>query len=80
MKRLLLILGIIVNIVATARGQYVTSGKIEYERKINVYAKMKDNADDENDPWYQSMKSDVDKFNISYFDLAYCWLLGTALI
>lgn len=48
--------------------QYVMSGKIEYERRINVHARMKDYGDD-NQSWYERMKSQVPKFNVTYFDL-----------
>jgi len=55
---------------AAARAQYVVSGKIEYERRINVHAKMKDYGDD-NDSWYVRAKAETPKFNIAYFDLTF---------
>lgn len=50
--------------------QYVMSGKIEYEKKVNVHAGMKDFGDD-NNSWYERMKNQVGKFDITYFDLTF---------
>jgi len=61
----LLIMGCI-----AAYGQYTMSGKIEYEKKVNAHARMKDYGDD-NNSWYERMKSEVPKFTITYFDLAF---------
>ena len=58
MKRFLLTLNIILLAALVARAQYTTCGKIEYERKTNVHAMMKDyESDDENDSWYERIKS-----------------------
>ena len=48
--------------------QYTTYGKIEYEKKVNVHAGMKDYGDD-NNSWYERMKSTIPQFNITYFNL-----------
>jgi GLPGLI family protein len=50
--------------------QHTLYGKIEYERKLNMHAVMKENSDD-NDSWYDRMKSEVPQFTISYFDLSF---------
>jgi GLPGLI family protein len=52
----------------TAQGQYTTAGKIEFEKKANMHARMKEYGDG-NDSWYERMKSQVPKFSYSYFDL-----------
>lgn len=70
MKRILLFLLSLALFAHIARAQYVMSGKIEYERKINVHARMKDYGDD-NHSWYERMKSSIPKFNITYFDLTF---------
>lgn len=51
-----------------ARAQYTTTGKIEYERKINVYAQM---AEMENNTWFEKLKSQIPKFSSTYFDLIF---------
>ncbi len=70
MKRFLLTLKIILSLMVAANAQYTMSGKIEYEKKTNVHAQMKDNADD-NDSWYERMKSTTPKFNSTFFDLIF---------
>jgi len=59
------------SIIATSfcsRAQYIFSGKIEYERKVNVHAQLDEMDDNE---WMQKMKANIPKFNSSYFDLAF---------
>jgi GLPGLI family protein len=71
MKRFLL-LSYIILLSAAAHGQFTMSGKIEYERKVNVHAMMKDyETDDGGDSWYQRMKSSTPQFNVTYFDLLF---------
>jgi GLPGLI family protein len=50
------------------RGQYTMSGKIEYERKVNIYAQM---AEMEENEWFEKLKSQIPKFQSSYFDLEF---------
>lgn len=50
---------------ASARAQFTTMGKIEYERKSNLH-KLWDGYD-----WLENMKSQVKPFVISYFNLAF---------
>ncbi len=68
MKLIIFILLVMVEV--TAYGQYTLSGKIEYEKKVNSHARMKDYGDD-NNSWYERMKSQVPKFSITYFDLVF---------
>lgn len=70
MKRILCLLVIMASHVA-AEAQYVLAGRIEYEKKVNVHAQMKDLNGDDNNSWYEKMKSQIPKFNIAYFDLAF---------
>ncbi len=56
--------------VGVAKAQYVLSGTIEYEKKVHTHAVMKDFGDD-NNSWYERMKSQIPKFNITYFDLVF---------
>lgn len=68
MKTLITTLLLCLGLPWPGTAQYVTSGKIEFERKINVHARMKDYGDD-NHSWYERMKSQTPKFNTTYFDL-----------
>jgi len=68
MKRILLILNILLTAAFTTKAQYTTMGKIEYERKVNIYAQM---AEMDENPWMEKMKAQIPKFNTSYFDLVF---------
>ena len=68
MKRHLLTIGIIISCVLSAKGQFTMSGKIEYERKVNIYAQM---AEMDPNPWMEKMKAQIPKFNSSYFDMVF---------
>jgi GLPGLI family protein len=61
---------LLVMVYMATYGQYTMSGKIEYEKKVNSHARMKDYGDD-NNSWYERMKSEVPKFSITYFDLSF---------
>jgi GLPGLI family protein len=50
----------------TGIGQFITKGKIEFERKTNQHAFM-----DENSVWDQAMKKNLPKFVTYYFDLSF---------
>lgn len=71
MKRLFLLLANLLAACNVASAQYTTYGKIEYEKKMNVHAQMKEWADDDNDPWYERVKSSTPKFASTYFDLVF---------
>jgi len=68
MKKLLLITNVLLAIAVTAHAQFNTMGKIEYERRVNVYAQM---AEMENSEWFDRIKSQIPKFSSSYFDLVF---------
>ncbi len=51
-----------------AQDIFITKGKIEFERKVNVYKEIDALADDDND-WLQSMKKSLPQYDVSYFDL-----------
>jgi GLPGLI family protein len=65
-KRFLFTLKAILFAAIAAKAQYTTVGKIEYERKINVYAQFKDMEWDE---WLERVKATTPQFSITYFDL-----------
>ena len=66
MKKALLILSLFFSIAAHA--QYTTMGKIEYEKKVNVYAQFESLG--END-WFNSIKDQLPKFSSTFFDLTF---------
>lgn len=68
--RFLFVIMILTCIAGSACAQHTVSGKIEFERKIHVHGLMKA-MDDEDNSWYQRMKSSIPQFNIAYFDLIF---------
>lgn len=68
MKKALIILQVILLAAVAAHAQFVTAGKIEYARKINIHAQMEEMEDNE---WYQRIKSQLPKFTTSYFDMVF---------
>ena len=48
-----------------AQAQFTMQGRIEYERKVNLLRQY----DDEDNEWFQRVKSELPKFRISYFNL-----------
>jgi len=68
MKQILLTLNILILANWAAKAQFTTTGKIEYERRVNIYAQM---AEMDENPWMEKMKAQIPKFNSSYFDLIF---------
>jgi GLPGLI family protein len=52
----------------SAGAQHTMTGKIEFERRVNVHAQMEEM--DEND-WMEKIKAQMPKFSSSYFDLVF---------
>ena len=71
MKRSLLILNLLLLVAIAARAQYTTAGKIEYERKMNVFAQMTDWGDDDGSEseWITNYKATNPQFRNYFFDL-----------
>ncbi len=46
--------------------QFVTKGKIEFERKYNMHKQFEDDGD-----WSEQLKKMIPQFNITYFDLSF---------
>jgi GLPGLI family protein len=70
MKPILILLAGIL-LCTTLQAQFVYTGKIEYERKINLYAQLKEMEESGPNPFIEQMKSKIPKFNSSYFDLSF---------
>jgi GLPGLI family protein len=51
-----------------ANAQYTMTGKIGYERKVNVHAQL---AEMEGMEWLDKLKAQMPKFNSTYFDLIF---------
>ncbi len=49
-----------------AHGQFITSGKIEFERRTNQHSMLEDE-----DMWDEMMKENMPKFAITYYDLVF---------
>jgi GLPGLI family protein len=47
---------------------FVTHGKIEFERKVNIYAQMQDEDQEE---WKDWVKKNMPQFKTTYFDLSF---------
>ncbi len=67
-KQIFLMLNMLLLAAFAAKAQYTTTGKIEYERKVNIYAQM---AEMDANPWMEKMKAQIPKFNNSFFDLVF---------
>jgi len=57
-------------VVFSAKAQYTRYGTIEFERKANVHRQMEDMMK-EGDNWFEKIKSQIPKFNVSYFDYSF---------
>lgn len=64
MKKYLFLIAAVV-LAQQSIAQFVMSGKVEYERKMNVHAQMEGND------WFEKFKSNVPKFNSTYFDMIF---------
>ncbi len=51
--------------------QYTVAGKIEFERKVNFYAQLKEMEEAGPNPFMEQMKSKIPKFSTSYFDMIF---------
>jgi GLPGLI family protein len=67
MKKILIIIAFLAAAIA-GKAQYTQTGKIEYERKVNI-KHMLDDLDDEQKQWIDKFKAQIPQFNITYFDL-----------
>jgi GLPGLI family protein len=71
MKPILVTIYILLLTVLTASAQYTICGKIEYEKKTNVHAVLKDNSEGEEDTWYEQLKAQAPKFKSLFFELTF---------
>ncbi len=69
MKKIFLVIATIMCAHIGARAQYTTTGKIEYERKVNIYAQMEEMGDE--NEWFERIKSQIPKFQSTFFDMVF---------
>jgi len=69
MKKIIFFFATFCIFATAAHAQFTTYGKIEYERKSNMIQQMEDMRDEDDDnTWYNAMKSSMPKFFINYFN------------
>jgi GLPGLI family protein len=68
MKRFLLFFSCSFLSLSALHAQFTTAGKIEYERKVNIYAQI---AEMENNEWFEKLKAQIPKFSSTYFDMVF---------
>ena len=72
MKSIFLSIVIFLSLATVASAQFTTTGKIEYERRVNIYAQLKEMEEDQGaNPFIEQMKSKIPKYNSTYFDLVF---------
>lgn len=55
-----------------AQAQHTLQGKIEFIRKSNIHKQLEDmSSDDQGGGWFEKMKNQIPKFNVSYFDYVF---------
>ncbi len=70
MKKSLFVFILLCSMSLIAKGQYTASGKIEYEKKMNVYAQIMEYATDDGDKeWVDQVKASTPQFKSTFFDL-----------
>lgn len=65
MKHVMILIGCML-LYAPLHAQYTSQGKIEYAKKVNVYAQWEGS---ENNTWFEQVKGSTPKFCTTYFDL-----------
>jgi GLPGLI family protein len=68
MKRILITYLLLALTAYASFAQHTLAGKIEFERRVNIHAQL---AEMENNSWFEKMKSQIPKFNSSYFDMLF---------
>ena len=63
-KQILLYLSVAISFFA--HGQFITAGKIEFERRTNQHSMLEDE-----DMWDEMMKENMPKFAVTYYDLVF---------
>lgn len=64
-KTCVLLLCLLLAAVPDLSAQFTMQGRIEYERKMNLHRPF------ENEDWFERFKSQVPRFNVTYFELSF---------
>lgn len=68
MKKILLFILLFSVSFCHAQNLFITSGKIEFEKKLNLYKEIEAYSSD-NDSWAGFLKKNLPQYSITYFDL-----------
>ncbi len=66
---ILSILSLLFSFFVHAQNLFITKGKIEFEKKVNMYKNLDDRADDGDRTWILTMKKSMPEYYTTYFDL-----------
>lgn len=69
MKKIFFIAACIITINATAQTQFITKGRVEYEKRVNQHKILEDRP--ENDSWTQTLLKAYPKFTSDLFELRF---------
>lgn len=68
-KYILSCIALITLFTANAQDVFVAAGKIEFEKKFNMYKEMDTWNEDGEDDWINQMKKSIPQYDITYFNL-----------
>lgn len=54
-----------------AQQLFISKGKVEYEKKVNLYKDIDAWSDGDDNDWLQNIKKTIPQFEVSYFDLVF---------
>lgn len=54
-----------------AQQLFISKGKVEFEKKVNLYKDIDAWSDGEDNDWLQNIKKTIPQFEVSYFDLVF---------
>ncbi|MEC5146076.1 GLPGLI family protein [Chitinophaga sp. 212800010-3] len=53
------------------QGMFLQSGRIEFEKRVNAYARMDEQNKGEDDSWSDAIKKGMSQYQVSYFDYSF---------
>jgi GLPGLI family protein len=72
MQRILLTIIVLFALQAQAQQIFITKGKIEFEKQVNLHKDIDESWDNgEDNIWKQNMKKNLPKMQVTYFDLSF---------
>lgn len=67
---LLLLVGMAFSVQAQ-QAMFLQQGRIEYEKRVNIQARMKELWDGEEDSWSASIRKDMPQYKVTYFNYSF---------